>query len=99
MTGLSGLLRCATALAALLSAACATSTTIETEPTPGTTGQGGGSSSSASSTSTGSGPCSSAAECADLSDACNVGTCINGSCEKTPANEAAACDDGKNCTT
>jgi hypothetical protein len=44
------------------------------------------------------GTCVTAQDCAGLSDACNIGTCVNGGCEKTPANEAMGCDDGKNCT-
>src|SRR5262245_51847156 len=46
----------------------------------------------------GPGPCVSAADCAALTDSCNTGTCINGACEKAPANEGTACDDGKQCT-
>src|SRR5687768_4084188 len=44
------------------------------------------------------GPCQSAEECAALTDPCGVGTCINGKCAKLPANEGAACDDGKTCS-
>jgi hypothetical protein len=63
----------------------------------GTSGQGGGGA-AATSSSTGSGPCTFAEDCAGFSDACNVGTCINGVCQKMPMNEGAACDDGKQCT-
>jgi hypothetical protein len=53
----------------------------------------------ASTSGTGGGPCVSASDCDFIDDACNDGTCINGACEKTPANDFAACDDGKECTT
>lgn len=42
--------------------------------------------------------CSSAADCISQNDTCNVGTCINGDCIKTPANEFSTCDDGQFCT-
>jgi hypothetical protein len=42
--------------------------------------------------------CTVAADCAGMTDLCNVGTCINGACAKTPANEFGACNDGKYCT-
>jgi hypothetical protein len=45
-----------------------------------------------------SGPCTSAADCASQVDTCNTGTCINGVCEKMPANEFGACNDGLFCT-
>jgi hypothetical protein len=64
-------------------------------------GGGGGEGGSSSVTGTGgemTGPCVSADDCASFSDACNVGTCINGKCTKTPNNEGVACDDGKSCT-
>ncbi len=57
--------------------------------------QGGGGSA------TGGGPpgaCTKAVDCIAFQDACNAGTCINGSCAKTPANEFGACDDGLFCT-
>ena len=55
----------------------------------GATGTGGGM----------TGPCTFAEDCVGVSDSCNVGTCINGTCQKMPANESAPCDDGKQCTT
>jgi hypothetical protein len=42
--------------------------------------------------------CVVAADCLGMADICNVGTCINGMCAKTPANENGACNDGKFCT-
>lgn len=87
--------------------ACASST-FTTTSSGGDSGGAGGSSSSMSSSkasssamsssSTGMGPCTSAADCAGMSDTCNVGTCVNGACTKMPANEGGACDDGKFCT-
>lgn len=44
------------------------------------------------------GPCTNAQACAGLSDECNVGACINGVCDKIPANDGASCDDGKACS-
>jgi hypothetical protein len=44
------------------------------------------------------GACSKKADCAAFDDACHVGNCINGMCEKTYANDGAACDDGLYCT-
>src|SRR6185369_8013183 len=87
------------AISAALPVACATGVTPGTsEGAGGTGGQGGASSSSSSSSGAGAGMCATAQDCAASTDACNVGTCINGSCGKTPANELAACDDGKQCT-
>lgn len=89
---------------AALPVACAESISAESTSggaagDPGATGAGGDPSSTAAATGTGgSGPCTSAEHCAASSDSCNVGTCINGVCEKTPANELMACDDGKGCT-
>jgi hypothetical protein len=73
-----------------------TTTSSVTTGTGGTGGveTGGGSS-------TGGGPpgmCTVAADCLALQDACNAGTCINGTCAKTPANEFGTCDDGQFCT-
>jgi len=42
--------------------------------------------------------CVSAADCAALTDACNTGVCINGSCVQQTANEGGPCDDGVACT-
>jgi hypothetical protein len=44
------------------------------------------------------GPCVFAEDCAGFSDACTVGTCVNGVCQKLPANDGTACDDGIGCT-
>lgn len=44
------------------------------------------------------GPCTKAEDCTAFNDPCNAGTCINGSCAKTPANNFASCDDGLFCT-
>jgi hypothetical protein len=44
------------------------------------------------------GPCVTAEDCAFASDTCNVGTCINGACQKTPVNEFGGCNDGLFCT-
>lgn len=65
-----------------------------------TVGSGGGATTAAASTSGsgGSGFCTSAAECTSLTDACNVGTCVNGSCVPFAANEGVACDDATPCT-
>jgi hypothetical protein len=46
----------------------------------------------------GEGPCTKAADCAFLTEPCNVGTCINGACVKTPAGDLGVCDDGLFCT-
>lgn len=42
--------------------------------------------------------CTNGVDCVGLSDACNQGACVNGTCERQPANEFAACDDGLFCT-
>lgn len=77
---------------------------IEPLSTSGAGGAGGdsGATTTATSSSGGGGmvgPCVYAEDCAALSDACNVGACINGVCQKTAANENGPCDDGKQCTT
>src|SRR5687768_1422897 len=90
-------LACAGALVPL---ACATGSDTNAA-VGGVGGDGAGTAetiASSSSSAGGSGPCVSAADCASTSDACNDGTCINGVCQKLPANEGAACDDGKTCT-
>jgi hypothetical protein len=56
------------------------------------------SASSVSSVSSGAGGCIYAEDCTAMTNACNVGACINGACGKLPANELAGCDDGKFCT-
>jgi hypothetical protein len=42
--------------------------------------------------------CTTAADCDAVNDTCNTGACVNGTCEKAPANEYGACDDGLFCT-
>jgi hypothetical protein len=61
-------------------------------------GSGGDGGDDASSSTGQSGPCIYAEDCVGLSDTCNVGTCINGKCAKTPANDGVLCDDGKSCS-
>src|SRR5689334_6621437 len=79
-----------------LGGACATGIVV------GTGGAGGGSSSSggedAGRPDAAPGPCTMAIDCVALNDSCNVGTCVNGTCVKAPANEFGACDDGQFCT-
>ncbi|MFO0759880.1 MAG: hypothetical protein U0359_25570 [Byssovorax sp.] len=91
----------------VLGASCATSVA-----TSGSTGSGGSPTTSGTGGSTGEGgsggqdagpdappgTCVMAVDCAGMNDACNVGTCINGTCQKTPANEFGNCDDGQYCT-
>ena len=82
--------------AALLNQGCA-ATVSPTSGTGGgtttaTTGSGGDGGGGAPSS------CVVAADCAALTDACNTGACINGTCGKAEANEGAACDDGKACS-
>ncbi len=85
--------------------ACATGNVTST----GSGGSGGsGSTSTSTSSSSGNqasssssgtpGPCTTGAECAALTDACNTGACINGMCGKLAANDGVPCDDGKQCT-
>lgn len=62
-----------------------------------TTGEGG-STPSGSSSSGAPGPCTTGADCASFTDACNTGACINGACGRLPANDGAVCDDGLFCT-
>jgi hypothetical protein len=89
-------------LTLLVASACATSSTID--PTggavagPGVGGSGAGGGGAGGDGGSGSGGCTSAEECVAFTDACNVGTCINGECEKVPANEDLSCDDGLTCT-
>ncbi len=42
--------------------------------------------------------CLAQAECAHLTDVCNEGACVNGACQKLPANQGGVCDDGDACT-
>jgi hypothetical protein len=81
-----------------------------------TSGTGGGSSSSGGPDDGGKGdgpvgPCSAAADCTAMNDPCNVGVCVNGTCQdglgvcNADASCAVAChvdadcaDDGKDCT-
>jgi hypothetical protein len=37
-------------------------------------------------------------DCAALDDVCNVGACVNGECQRVPAQDGTPCDDGKYCT-
>ena len=86
----------------LASIACAESVTAPEDALPTTTATttaSSGSTSGAGGSGGDDGPCQTAEDCAAAGDACNVGTCINGECEKTPTNEGASCDDGKACTT
>lgn len=62
------------------------------------TGGAGGSSSSGGMDAGLPGTCFKASDCAALNDTCSVGACVNGKCEKAPANDFAACDDGQYCT-
>src|SRR5689334_1196943 len=87
-------------LAAVVIGAC---TAVETNPfttggTGGGTGGGTSSSSSASSSSGGAGTCTTAADCPNSGDECNMPACINGVCGALPTHELMACDDGINCT-
>jgi hypothetical protein len=66
-------------------------------------GVGGATSTASSSSGSGLGggtPCAGPADCASLSDACNVGVCTAGACAKTAdaTKDGAACDDGLFCT-
>src|SRR5688572_30158340 len=84
-------------------AACATGLQNETSGEGGEGGSGGdggagGEVSTVSSSSGAAGPCHKAEDCIAFTDTCNVGACINTKCAKAPANEGAACDDGKTCT-
>jgi hypothetical protein len=83
----------------ILAGGCAKASTN----TGGSGGNGGdgstsSTSSSSSSSSSGAGGCTMAADCMSMSDACNVGACVNGVCAKQPANDLGACDDGLFCT-
>jgi hypothetical protein len=106
-----GLLGLMTLAGAAFAAACATSvtpastgsglggddtSTTDASSSSSTTGDGGGTASATSST--GPGPCTTAADCAAFTDACNDGACINGTCDQLPKNELGACDDGLECT-
>lgn len=42
--------------------------------------------------------CTMDAECAALADACNVGVCVQGECERSPVADGTLCDDGAFCT-
>lgn len=78
--------------------ACAES--VGSSPTSGTGGEAGGTNAGGEGGGDGGmGPCIYADDCAFMADSCNAGTCINGACQKTPANENGPCDDGKQCTT
>lgn len=77
--------------------ACATGTSAVGGQGGGASGGAGGQGGGGSGGSTG--PCKNADDCASLSGACTVGSCVNGACEAAPANEGGPCDDGKTCTT
>jgi hypothetical protein len=110
MTGKLGLLMRGLALAGTaLALGCAHSVKYE-GTTSGTGGSGAaGGSGATGGTATGGGDtggttttttaCVKKDDCAYLTSACVVGTCINGTCMTTPANDGASCDDGKFCTT
>lgn len=94
-------MRCLAFAGALLmgGTGCARAITLETggggaggESTGGSGGEGG------ATTTTTDGPCIYAEDCAHLSGTCVVGTCINGECTTTPANDGMSCDDGQFCT-
>ena len=53
---------------------------------------------SSSSSSGAPGTCAKKSDCAAFEDACHVGNCVNGMCEKAAANDGSACDDGVYCT-
>jgi len=94
-------------LASALLAGCPSSKVVGTSGTGGSGGSGGtggadggtGGVGGGSGGSGAAGPCFDASDCTGLNDACNVGTCVNGACEKLPANNGSACDDGLYCTT
>ena len=44
------------------------------------------------------GSCTTASDCTAMNDACNLGSCVNGTCIKAPANDMGACDDTLFCT-
>lgn len=102
-----GLLLCLSATAAW--SGCATGVTTETDGEGGEGGEGGsgagGMGGGAGSTGVGgqdAGPnptnCESASDCSAFAGPCTVGSCVNGWCEATPANEFGSCDDGLFCT-
>src|SRR4051812_7997134 len=92
-----------------IAGACSASVTGNTNASSSTTGTGGSTTTSSTGTGTGGapvvdagpdvvsseagGPCTFADDCAGISDVCNVGTCINGACARTPANDFGTCDD------
>ncbi|MFO0759081.1 MAG: hypothetical protein U0359_21495 [Byssovorax sp.] len=86
---------CATGVSVSGETGGGTSSSATTTTTVGSGGMGGTGGSGGTG---GAGTCVKAADCASLNDPCNVGTCINGMCQKTPANEFGNCDDGQYCT-
>jgi len=44
------------------------------------------------------GTCAKSSDCTAMNDVCNVGTCIDGKCEKLLAHQGEPCDDGLFCT-
>jgi hypothetical protein len=105
-----GFVLCVLTAAAAAPVGCATSVT--NAGAGGSGGSGGDATTTATTTGTGgsggelvdagpdvhTGPCVMAADCADFSDSCNTGACVNGVCSKLAANEFGACDDGIGCT-
>ena len=81
---------------------CATATVVADAPGTGAGGASdttGETTAASASSSTGAGGCVMAGDCASVNDACNVGACVNGACQKMPSNDLASCDDGLFCTT
>ena len=94
--------------ASSVAAACATGADTEETTTATTATSGTSSSSGAGGGDPDGGPpdakpdvvigCTTADDCAAFEEACSAGACVNGTCEKLPANEFGSCDDGLFCT-
>jgi len=77
----------------------ATSDNTTTGTSTGTGGLGGGTTTGGSGGAGGVPPtCTSAGDCAGLSDQCNKGECTDGKCVATPIHDFDKCDDGDLCT-